>query len=224
MNQETQDSKAAKSKGGPKTEGGKNRSRFNAVRHGLTSQTAIFPWEEHDRYEALCRQMTEHFKPAGPMEQYYVQSMIDGMWKLNRSNAAESNLFALYLHEQDGTVTAGDREIDRALVQGLMFKQEAPTLEKMSRYSQRVENQVNRAHEKLKELQDERKRNEEEALAEAALLKKAHEKNGIAYNPAEDGFVLNVSQIDRYIGRQQRRQTAGLPFKIESQTVRRFAA
>lgn len=204
-------------RGGPRTPEGKNRSRFNAVRHGLTGQTSVFPWEDTPLYDLLGRQMMEHYKPVGPMEEHLVQTMIDAIWKLKRASVSESGLFALHVRNHDGVLTENDPQVDSGLIKGLLFSNESRKLDNISRYAGRAERTVYRAEEKLQELQTRRKQQEEEALAEAAALKKAHEKrpenNNMAYNPETDGFVLTTEQIDAWIALQERRRKAGLSSK-----------
>jgi hypothetical protein len=45
-------------------------------------------------------------------------------------------------------------------------------------------------------------------LAEAAALFQMDRKLGLPYNPAEDGFVLSITEIETYIRRHDRRKAA----------------
>lgn len=206
--------KEANPRGGPRTAEGKARSRFNAVRHGLTSQTSILPWEEHAGYEKLSSRMIEQFKPVGPMEEFLVESIVDGIWKLNRGNATEAGLFALYLRGHEGILTEGDPQVDMTLMRGLMYTEQSQKLVNLWRHARNVENRIHQAQERLEAMQAKRKQQEEEALLEAAVLKNEHEKRPenkrMPYNPAEDGFVLTLQQIDNWMRRQERRQKARL--------------
>ena len=53
----------AKSKG-PKTEQGKQRSRFNALRHGLAARTVCLTQQERPIFEAMVEDYNQRFKPA----------------------------------------------------------------------------------------------------------------------------------------------------------------
>lgn len=43
----------AKKSTGPRTPAGKSNVRLNALKHGLTAQSVVLPFEDADAYEAL---------------------------------------------------------------------------------------------------------------------------------------------------------------------------
>jgi hypothetical protein len=84
---------------GPTTEDGKRRSLRNAVRHGLTAETAIGALDDAEDYQAF---------EAAIMADYDAQSAVERlarvmcMWRLRRATTIETGLFEMQadqLHE-----------------------------------------------------------------------------------------------------------------------------
>ncbi len=56
-------------KGGPKTREGKQRSRLNSLKHGLTSSTAVvLPEEDRQEYDEVLRGFRDSLEPEGGIE------------------------------------------------------------------------------------------------------------------------------------------------------------
>jgi hypothetical protein len=91
---------------GPKTEGGKQRSSLNALRHGLTGQLVVMPTEDLVAYESHKKSLVDEYRPKGATETLLVQALADVSWRLNRVAALETNLL---------TVTASPIDQSRAL-------------------------------------------------------------------------------------------------------------
>ncbi len=77
---------------GPRTGEGKARSSQNALRHGLSSRTAVLPSEDQDAYQQHCRQFFDEYQPATPTESQLTQELADTAWRLNRIPALEADL------------------------------------------------------------------------------------------------------------------------------------
>ena len=58
---------------GPRTEAGKQRTRLNALRHGLTGQTVVLPEDDLDKYQKRNQEFFTEYKPKGPTEMQLVQ-------------------------------------------------------------------------------------------------------------------------------------------------------
>ena len=78
---------------GPRTELGRNRSRHNAVKHGIYATAPLLRGEDAFAYRALEKSLQEHFAPDGPVEVMLVQQMITEAWKVNRIQRAENGFF-----------------------------------------------------------------------------------------------------------------------------------
>src|SRR5687767_14267334 len=57
---------------GPSKAAGKQRSRMNAVRHGLAAHTALLPGEDPGELAALAEQMRVTHRPAPGLEEVLV--------------------------------------------------------------------------------------------------------------------------------------------------------
>src|SRR5262249_54629992 len=80
---------AAKSTG-PVTELGKQRSRCNAVRHGLTAETVIQFLEDAEDYTAFELSVTANFDVQTAVERELVLRLAGLLWRLSAGPASRS--------------------------------------------------------------------------------------------------------------------------------------
>src|SRR5664279_5487570 len=80
---------------GPRTERGKERSRQNAYRHGLTAQTVISIVENADEYTDLESLIIADYEPQTTVERLLVERLASLLWRLRRAVAIETGLFQL---------------------------------------------------------------------------------------------------------------------------------
>lgn len=74
---------------GQQEDGGYERSRFNATRHGLTSRHVLLPWEDPDEFAALREALIDEHQPKGPTEQHLVDELGALFWRKQRVLQAE---------------------------------------------------------------------------------------------------------------------------------------
>jgi hypothetical protein len=75
---------------GPKTEAGRNITRFNAVKHGMTAEIALLPVEDAAVFEEQQRDWFEIYKPRNGMEAAKVERSFYLWWQLGRITRAQS--------------------------------------------------------------------------------------------------------------------------------------
>src|SRR6516164_11712569 len=80
---------------GPKTEVGKQASRCNAVRHGLTAETVIGALEDADDYRAFEAAITADYDAQSAVERELVLRLASLLWRLRRATAMETGLFEI---------------------------------------------------------------------------------------------------------------------------------
>jgi hypothetical protein len=80
---------------GPSTEVGKQRSRCNAVRHGLTAETVIGALEDAADYKAFEAAIIGDYDAQSAVERELVLRLASLLWLLRRATTMETGLFEI---------------------------------------------------------------------------------------------------------------------------------
>lgn len=78
---------------GPITPEGKERSRYNALRHGLTAETVIAALEDAEDYQAFEAAVIADYDVEMAVERELVLRLASVLWRLRRATGIESALF-----------------------------------------------------------------------------------------------------------------------------------
>jgi hypothetical protein len=168
---------------GPRTESGKQRSSLNALRHGLTAQSAVLPSEDPAAYDQHRLKFLDEYHPVTSTETQLVHELVATSWRLNRIPLLEADL----LTRTDLGVLDAHRLLNSLSVQ-----------------SQRLSRQFQKALDQLLDIQADRHQRERRDLRDAAALLELHKHKGIPWEPADHGFVFSKDQVERYAQRALR--------------------
>jgi hypothetical protein len=80
---------------GPITDEGKQRSRRNAVRHGLMADTVIGALEDAEDYKAFEDSITADYDAQSAVERELVRRLAGLLWRLRRATTMETGLFEI---------------------------------------------------------------------------------------------------------------------------------
>ena len=80
---------------GPRTINGKQASRRNALRHGLTAETLIEPLEDPESYRAFEAAIVAEYLPQSPVEMQLVHRLASLFWRLRRATSIETGLLRM---------------------------------------------------------------------------------------------------------------------------------
>jgi len=80
---------------GPNTAEGKERSRCNAVRHGLTAETVIGALEDAEDYKAFEATIIADYDAQSAVERELVLRLASLLWRLRRATTMETGLFEI---------------------------------------------------------------------------------------------------------------------------------
>jgi len=172
---------------GPRTEAGKERSSQNALTHGLTSRSPVLATEDLAAYELHCRQFVDEYKPATPTETQLTQELADTAWRLNRIPLLEAALL-----DRATSPPTEQARIDFDIVDAHR------ALATLGLHGQRLSRQFQKTMENLREIQYERRHQQERDLKQAAAILEHHKHKGIPWDPAQDGFVFSKDQIEAH--------------------------
>jgi hypothetical protein len=80
---------------GPTTKEGKQRSRCNAIRHGLTAETVIGALEDAEGYQAFEAAIIADYDAQSAVEREFVLRLASLLWRLRRATSIETGLFEI---------------------------------------------------------------------------------------------------------------------------------
>jgi hypothetical protein len=78
---------------GPMTSEGKERSRCNAVRHGLTAETVVAALEDAKDYQAFEAAVIADYDAESAVERELVLRLASVLWRLRRATGIETAIF-----------------------------------------------------------------------------------------------------------------------------------
>jgi hypothetical protein len=97
---------------GPTTPEGKERSRCNAVRHGLSAETVIADLEDAEDYQAFEAAVIADYDAQTAVERELVLRLASVFWRLRRAIGIESGIFESMTEEsakEDDPLSGGAR-------------------------------------------------------------------------------------------------------------------
>jgi hypothetical protein len=97
------------------------RSRLNAIRHGILSRHLVLPWEDRSEYDDLLESLVTEHRPNGPTEHHLVEELagvisppVSARWPQNSFTKCFSFLAARKPVEELEKPAPGDRRRPRS--------------------------------------------------------------------------------------------------------------
>jgi hypothetical protein len=145
----------AKRSTGPKTEGGRRRSKENARKHDLTSENVTLYYESDEDYADLSRGLVEAMQPTDALEEHLVGRMITSAWRQLRATRMEPELYAAEKRALEdefvvSEMAMADRHEDRLSALPLPDEQQTATTRDMIMNKRRAAGRLSLVNEKEK--------------------------------------------------------------------------
>jgi hypothetical protein len=91
---------------GPKTEKGKQKSRANALKHGLTAELLMLPTEDPEALQEQIDLWTDHYQPQDIEEIFLVEEIAKAAIKLRRCTTHETGMLSDQVRQVDDLLLA----------------------------------------------------------------------------------------------------------------------
>jgi hypothetical protein len=139
---------------GPVTPEGKERSKLNAQRHGLTGQhTVVMPNEDMEAFNLMKAAIVESLECVGPVEVQLAQSYAGFQWRINRAAALEEGFMTMGLMINNAeNFNIENAQAHNAMSNVKTFRNDVKMFDKLSLYSNRLVNQAAKVLRELKNL------------------------------------------------------------------------
>ena len=82
---------------GPRTSAGKNRSKYNAIKHGIFSKAVLLRNESRQEFDALLNGLRNDRQPEGFLEEWVMGKIATDCWRHQRLLLAESAEIELHV-------------------------------------------------------------------------------------------------------------------------------
>ena len=92
---------------GPNTPEGKQASKYNATRHGLSGKQVIVYGEDPAAFERLHQELIASYNPVNAAESTLVEEIAQNFWRLQRARRIEAETFNIHSGGADPVITYG---------------------------------------------------------------------------------------------------------------------
>ena len=139
---------------GPRTAEGKDASKLNGLKHGLSSPLVVLPCEDQNEYNAMHQAFLEEYTPVSPTEEALVKQIADSQWKMRRLEKLEARVFDKLMETTPETATADPFE---AMANNLLAPGKGGSvLAQLARYQASLNRQFHQSINDLRKLQKDR--------------------------------------------------------------------
>ena len=200
---------------GPRTPEGKKRSSLNALRHGLSGQVVVMPYEDLQAYNAFVERYIKGCSPKNEPEKQLALDMANATWKLNRCTSIESGIYAMGHHDNADRNNADHPEVHTALTAATTYLENSRQIENLSRQENRLRRGLQQSIHLYHEMQDRRREQERQDMHLALPISRTHKMKSLPYDPATDGFVLSNAEIDQRSTRDEHYEEAKIARNLD---------
>ncbi|HEY3824205.1 MAG TPA: hypothetical protein VGL82_06580 [Bryobacteraceae bacterium] len=145
---------------GPRTPQGRQRAKFNALKHNLSGQHLILQETEVAAYNRTSDGMLKDLKPKSEPERQIALKIIDTNFRLNRMAAIENNMFSFGITENEHRDSDNEDRIEVMGAQTRAWIQHSGIFDTLGRYEARLQRQLIKYQQEIERLQAVRKRQE----------------------------------------------------------------
>lgn len=154
------------------------------------------PAGELAAYEAHLARFFTEFSPATDREKELTQNVADAQWRVNRTMALHTGIFALGQRElAPKFASEPDPVIRKSLIDAQIFIQYQRQLKNLSSEENRLRKQFETDRTELKALIEKRIKEHRQQISTALDLYENAQKEGLSFDPREIGFEFSTGYL-----------------------------
>lgn len=160
VNDKASSSSLARTATGPRTATGKDRSRHNALKHGIFSKMVLLKGEPQSDFDALLNGLRTDLRPEGMLESILVEKLASLIWRQRRllmAEGAEIRKGTEFFHVidlVDDFEAKPERAAEKKKLSAIARNvPDGPQLDRLLRYEASLERTFDRALSQLERLQ-----------------------------------------------------------------------
>src|SRR5437588_6038779 len=119
---------------GPRTPEGKEVSRLNAITHGVTRQVMVMPAPQMQAYLDFSQEQFTAYRPADPIDNQVVQTIVDTQWRLNLARNFEFTVLADEFDKSAGVYETDSPALEAAMLGPKTIEKKLHLLKLLSLY------------------------------------------------------------------------------------------
>jgi hypothetical protein len=153
---------------GPRTSEGKERSRWNSLKHGLCAGHIVLPYEHEADYHEIRASLIECHRPGNAQELMLVDQIAQSYFRILRARAVETGMLDLQIEDTKRRhgISSAPRPDDHKALAVSFATESSDGMVKYLRYDGSIERAYYRALAHLRKVQNDRLRRERQAQAE----------------------------------------------------------
>ncbi len=111
---------------GPTSVDGKARSRYNALKHGMTAKTVLLPGDDPQEFAGRLRYLQDDLQARNSLEAVVIERLAGDLWKSDRSDRSFCNRINFRLRHESDDQARKDADEAIELGQHLLWQPEFP--------------------------------------------------------------------------------------------------
>jgi hypothetical protein len=111
---------------GPTSDLGKARSRYNALKHGMTAKTVLLPGDDPQEFTGRLRYLQDDLQARNSLEAVVIERLAGDLWKSDRSDRSFRNRINFRLRHESDDQARKDADEAVELGQHLLWQPEFP--------------------------------------------------------------------------------------------------
>src|ERR1700733_7927546 len=111
---------------GPTSDDGKARSRYNALKHGMTAKTVLLPGDDPQEFAGRFRYLQDDLQARNSLEAVVIERLAGDLWKSDRSDRSFCNRINFRLRHGPDDQSFKDADEAIELGQHLLWQPEFP--------------------------------------------------------------------------------------------------